>query len=315
MRIVFLGSGEFACPTLAALADSEHELAGVVTQPPRPAGRSRKPRPTPVATLAERMGVDVCAWEDINAPEAVTHLKALRPDVAVVVDFGQFIRAQARAAAAIDTFNIHASLLPELRGAAPINWAIIRGHQRTGVTTFSLVDKMDAGDIYYMAETDIGPDLRALELRAVLAQVGAGVAIRTVEALAAGVARPVPQDHDRATRAPLMDKALGHVDFSATAREVRDRIHGTWPWPGARATYSPRLGGKTTDLVLARAELPGGEPAGPPGHVDADGFIATTDGRVRLLEVKPAGKRLMKWRDFANGARLAEGDRLEAPKQ
>ena len=314
MRIVFLGSGEFACPTLAALADSDHELAGVVTQPPRPAGRSRKPRPTPVAGLAERLGLDVFPCENINAPAAVARLQALRPDVMVVVDFGQFIRAGARSAAAIDTFNIHASLLPELRGAAPINWAIIRVHERTRVTTFSLVEKMDAGDIYYVAETDLGADLRALELRAVLAHLGAGVAIRTVEALAAGVARPVPQDHDRATRAPLMDKTLGQVDFAAAARDIRNLIHGTWPWPGARATYRPREGGKAVDLVLARAEVLAGDPPGPPGHVDAEGAVSTADGRVGLLEVKPAGKRLMSWRDFANGARLGEGDRLEGTR-
>lgn len=305
MRIIFCGSGTFAVPTLQALAQSGHEIVGIVTQPPRPAGRGRECTPTPVQTLGEQLGLDVHPTADINAPETIDYLAAREPDVIVVVEFGQFIRGQARATARLDTINLHGSILPKLRGAGPVNWALIRGYERTGLSTFSLVDKMDAGDVYLTAETPIEPMERAGELRQRLANLGPALVLQTLEVMAAG-ATPQPQDPAAATYAPLLKKADGHLDFTQPAREILNRIRGTYPWPGAQACFR-RGNGKLMRVTIAQAELAEGEAAGEPGCVDNDECIATGEGRLRIAEIQPAGKREMAWADFHNGYHVEPG--------
>ncbi len=309
MRIVFCGSGQFAVASLDAVLASEHELAAVATQPPRRAGRGGKLRPTLVAQAAGRAGIDVLEVPDINAEDAVAQLAAIRPDVIAVVDFGQMIRSRARETAAIDTINLHGSILPELRGAAPINWAIIRGCRRTGVTTFSLVDAMDAGDVYLEAAVDILPEDTAVELGARLAKIGAKTLCGTLDLLACGQAKPQPQDHSLATRAPILKKSDGLIDWSQPAEVVRNLIHGTWPWPGGRTTFHTRQG-RRIDVTIARAAMEAGPAAGECGAIDDDGCVATGRQRLRILQIKPAGKKLMDWRDFENGYRPQVGDRF-----
>jgi len=206
MRILFCGSGEFAVPSLRAVMATDHELAGVVTKPARPAGRGGGLRPTPVFAAAAAAGLDTTTCDDINAPAVVRRISALKLDAICVVDFGQMIGQAVRATAAA-AFNLHASLLPALRGAAPVNWAIIRGHSRTGVTTFRLVDEMDAGPIYVQTAADIRPGTTAGELKARLADIGARAVVETLGVLSAGGPDPSEQDHTRATRAPRMTKA------------------------------------------------------------------------------------------------------------
>jgi methionyl-tRNA formyltransferase len=233
----------------------------------------------------------------------------------VVADFGQFIKAPARAAMRIDSINLHGSLLPELRGAAPINWAIIRGHKTTGVTTFSLVDAMDAGDTYLQESLEIAPAWTAQELREHMAQLGAGVVGRTLDLLASGQAVRQPQDHAKATLATLLKKSDGIIDWSQDATAIRNRIHGCWPWPGAQTVFV-RADGSPWRLTIARAQVVEmGSAAGKaPGAVTADLTIETGQGgTLRLLELKPAGKRLMAWRDFVNGHRVTKGDRFITP--
>lgn len=312
MRIVFCGSGSLAVPVLDAVRSCGCELVAVVTQPPRPAGRGGKLTPTNVEQAAEAAGLHVRRCEDINAPDSVAFLREQRADVMVVVDFGQFIRLPARQAARRSAFNLHGSLLPELRGAAPIQWAIIRGYRRTGVTTFELVDEMDAGPIYLQRETPIDPAETAEELRARLGALGAEAVVETIRRIACGHAEPVEQDHTCATLAPRLKKRDGRIDFSADAVSIRNLVHGTWPWPGARAVFH-RSGGKALQVTLARA---GAEPGGaaPPGAVDKDLAIGTGEGRLRVRELQPAGKRLMQWRDFVNGYRVTPGDRFDSLK-
>lgn len=309
MRIFFCGSGTFAVPTLRAIGASPHEVVGVITQPARPAGRGGKPRPTPIAQAAPELGLDAVECPDINADDAVARVRQARPDVIVVADFGQMVRAQVRGAAAIDAINLHGSLLPKLRGAAPINWAIIRGLRATGVTTFSLVDRMDAGDIYLQAETPIAPEQTAEELREVLAELGAKLVIDTLDLLASGHAGRQPQDEAQATRAPILKKSDGWIDWSADAAAVRNLIHGTRPWPGGQAVYR-RGDGKRVSVILARAAA-GPDGGDEPGRIDGDLCVAAGRGRVRIAEIKPAGSRLMPWRDFVNGYRVQSGDRFE----
>jgi len=306
MRIAFCGSGTFAVPSLRALLNGPHEVVRILTQPARPAGRGGKLRPTSVALAAGEAGCEAAECADINAGQVVADLQSLRPDVICVVDFGQMIRKPVRDAAEIDTINLHGSILPALRGAAPVNWAIIRGEEQTGVTTFSLVDEMDAGPVYLTAQTDISPQETANELSERLAQIGAGVLCRTLELLAGG-AQAQQQDHSKATSAPRLKKSDGVIDWTADAVSVRNRIHGAWSWPGGRAVFC-RGDGRQTPVTIARASVETGEALREPGMIDGDLCVATGGGRIRILQLTPAGKRLMDWRDFVNGYRVAEGD-------
>jgi methionyl-tRNA formyltransferase len=251
---------------------------------------------------------------DVNAPEVVAAIRAARPDLICVVDFGQMVRAEVRGAAPLGAINLHGSILPGLRGAAPVNWAIIRGFRHTGVTTFSLVDRMDAGDVYLQAETDIRPEETAAELRQRLSALGAGVMADTAAGLAAGSLRAQEQDHSKATAAPRLKKTDGVIDWAAGAETIRNLIHGTWPWPAGQARFRRKDGHEFTVEIARAAVAEAGavEPAGSPqpGVVGADLAIATGDGRLRIVEIQPAGKRLMGWKDFVNGYRVTAGDRF-----
>lgn len=308
MRVIFCGSGSFAVPTLEAIVAAGHQVPLVVTQPPRPAGRGGKLRDTPIAEAAQRLGLPTLAADDVNAEPAIAASRQHAPDVIAVADFGQFVRLGFRQTARIDSINLHGSILPELRGAAPINWAILRGYEVTGVTTFSLVDKMDAGDVYLREPTPISPAETGEELRVRLAQIGAGVVVRTLEMLAAG-AKGVPQDESKATRAPVLKKSDGVIDWTAGAVAVRNRIHGTWPWPGGQAMLQ-RGSQDPLPVTLGRAAVEEGPAADAPGVLDKDLCVSTGSGRLRILQIKPADKRLIPWRDFINGYRVGQGDRF-----
>jgi len=319
MRIVFCGSGEVAVPTLEALGQGSHEVAMVVTQPPRRAGRGGKMTPTPVGALAAAAGLKVAETANINAPEMVAAIGEARCELIVVVDFGQMVRKAVRESAPRGAINLHGSLLPALRGAAPIQWAVIGGLSRTGVTTFSLVDKMDAGAILLQEALDIGPEETAEELRVRVAALGASVVLRTVAGLAEGTLAPREQDHAAATPAPRLTKADGAIDFAAGASPVVNRIRGTWPWPGGHADFIG-ADGRAVRVIFARARVVGtpgaagaAEAAGAPGTIAEDLTVNAPDGRVEIIELKVAGKRRMAWRDFVNGYRVAPGDRFALP--
>lgn len=314
MRVVFCGSGCFALPALRAVLAAEHEVASIVTQPARPAGRGGRLRTTPVAEAARDLGREPWECANINAPEAVARLGGLAADVLCVADFGQMIRRSARQQFRRDALNLHASLLPALRGAAPINWALIRGHTRTGVTTFSLVDEMDAGPIYVQLATDIPPGETAEELRDRLAEIGAEAVCKTLALLAGGQGEARPQDESKATPAPALEKTDGRIDWSAGAEGVCGLIRGTWPWPGGQ-TVLARAGGKPVPVVIARAAVAPGGGGAQPGELDEELCVAAGAGRVRIEQIKPAGKRLMAWQDFANGYRPRPGDRFMTPNE
>lgn len=307
MRVVFCGSGEFALPSLHACCQSGHEILAVITQPARRAGRGGTLRPTPVALAGGELDLPVIECADINAADMVARLKEMRADAMIVVDFGQMIRLDARQSARLDVFNLHASLLPELRGAAPVNWAIMRGYRTTGVTTFSLVDKMDAGDIYLQLSTDIDPHETAQELKTRLAKLGSHAVVKTLEMLGADPPTVrVPQNHSKATRARALQKSDGIIDWSLSACDICRQIHGTWPWPGAKATLLHK--DRRIDVTLARCDVPEGVCDGSEGELGENLSVCTGSGRLMILELKPAGKRLMKWKDFVNGYRITPGD-------
>jgi methionyl-tRNA formyltransferase len=312
MNIVYLGSGEFGVPCLDALHASVHHLCLVATQPANPAGRGRKPQPTPVAQWAERHGVPFVETENVNSPEMVQRLAACRPDVIVVIAFGQKIGKEVVALPPKGAINVHASLLPQYRGAAPINWAIIRGETHTGVSIITLADRIDAGDILAQARTEIGPQETAGELHDRLAQLAAPLLLETLAALEAGTATYTRQNDTEATFAPKLHKSDGFLDFHEPADLLARKIRGLTPWPGAAACFTSGQTQKSTRVVIASTEVVPGSGATQlaAGTFDQERTVVCGAGRLSLQKIKPAGSGLMSFHAFVNGWHVRPGDRL-----
>ena len=309
MRIVFCGSGPFAVPSLRAVVSGGHEVAAVITQPARPAGRGGRLRATPVARAAAEAGLHVMECPNVNAAEAVSGLRAAEPEVLCVADFGQLIRAAARQVAPHGAFNLHASLLPALRGAAPINWVIINGESRTGVTTFFIEEKVDTGEILLQQEVPIDRDITAGELHDELARLGASLLLDTVLGLARQDIHPMPQ-HGPATRAPKIIPELCRIDWHRSAREVHNLVRGLSPMPAAVAGFGPmRLKIVRTRLSErpCKERLPGEVmEVGKNGPVT----VATGSGTIDLLQIQPPGRRIMEIGEFIQGNPVNPGDFL-----
>ncbi len=312
MNIVYLGSGEFGVPCLDALKASGHNPCLLVTQPANPAGRGRRPQPTPVAQWAAEHDVPFVETENVNAPEVVQRIAACRPDVIVVIAFGQKIGKEVIALPPKGAINVHASLLPKYRGAAPINRAIICGETHTGVSIITLADKIDAGDILAQTGTEIGPQETAGELHDRLAQLAALLLLETLGALEAGTATYTRQNDAEATFAPKLRKSDGFLDFREPAEVLARKIRGLTPWPGAAACFTSTQTQKSTRVVLVSAEvLPGsGATQLPPGTFDQERTIVCGAGRLNLQKIKPAGSGLMSFHAFVNGWHVQSGDRL-----
>jgi methionyl-tRNA formyltransferase len=308
MRIVLLATGDFATDSLRAMHHAGHELVAVVTQPARRAGRGGKLRQTPAALAAVELGIQPWECENVNEPDAIQTLANLKPDAIVVIDFGQFVTRAIRELPTYDTINLHGSILPALRGAAPVQRAILDGLPETGVTTFSLVKEMDAGPIYRTAESVLGEDERGDELRSRLAREGAQLLCETLDGLARGDT-PTDQDESLATHAAKLSKSDGLLDFTRPADELHRVVRGTYPWPGARAHFVKN--DTPLDVQITRTRVHSGT-AGQAGTLDSDLFVQCSDGRLEIITIKPAGKREMNWPDFVNGQRVQPGDRFES---
>ena len=310
MRILFLGSGSFAIPCLEALLDAGHEVPALVTQPDREKGRGQALAPPPTKPVAERRGIPVLQPRRVREPEAQEALRRLAPELSVVVAFGQILPRSVIDIAPRGTVNVHGSLLPKLRGAAPIQWAIANGETETGVTTMLIDEGLDTGPTLLARSTPIGPDETAAELEPRLARLGAELLLETVRGLEAGTLTPVPQDHGRATLAPILKKEDGRIDWSAPAAQVACRARGFHPWPGAFTFHEGRL-----VKALRVREAPGVGPdvgAGTVVGVGPDGVTVACGGgtSLRLVEVQPESRRAMPATAWAAGARLRPGARL-----
>ena len=310
MKIVYLGSGDFGVASLSAIANSTHTLELIVTQPTRKAGRGRKARPTPVAVWAKENCVPTLEADNVNASSVIEEIAAHQPDLIVVISFGQYIGSKVVNLPPKGTINVHGSLLPKYRGAAPVNWPIINGDRETGISIITVAEKMDAGDILAQKKTDIIAGETAGELSYRLAEMSGPVLLKTIDSIANGSAVYSKQDDSLATKAPKLKKSDGFVDFAESADSIRQKILGLRPWPGVCGDYICNATGKCTRVTIAVAEVVAN--ANPNklavGVLDEDLNIICGCDSLKILKLKPAGKALMNFSDFVNGSRTQAGD-------
>lgn len=304
MRIVFFGTPDFAVPSLKALLGSGYEVVKVVTQPDKVKGRGRRLSQPPVKEQALLNGVSVMQPAGIRTAAFFEELSLVKPDAVVVVAYGRIIPPVILKLPPMGCINVHASLLPAYRGAAPIQWAIINGEAKTGITTMLMDEGLDTGDIILREEAEIHDEDDALALSKRLSEMGASVLIRTLEALNQGFLRPVPQAGEPSF-APPLKKDDGKIDWHLPARKVFDLIRGTYPWPGA---YGYLRGER---VAVLRATLAGSQRTGQPGRIEQIGpecvRVSTGNGVLSIMEVKPEGKNVMPAASFLHGRRVKEG--------
>ena len=302
MQLVFLGTPAFAVPTLESLVAAGHVVLSVVTQPDRPSGRGRHLTASPVKEAALRLGLPVYQPERVRRPEAVAALAGLQPDVMVVVGYGQILPQTVIDIPPHGIINVHASLLPEYRGAAPVQWAIANGGTRTGVTTMRIDAGLDTGDMLLKAETEIGPDETAVELGARLASMGAPLLIETLEQIA--TIAPDPQDAALATYAPLLKKEDGLIDWRQPAQAIYNRVRGFQPWPGAYTRF------RGQQLHIWKSRVAAGAAGGPGLLTSHPLAVVCGQGSLEPIEVQLEGRKRITAEEFANGQRITGHDIL-----
>jgi methionyl-tRNA formyltransferase len=310
MRIVYFGNGEFGLNCLDAVRASRHHIALIVTQPPNPAGRGRKTSPTPIAQWAESHSIPVLETDNVNDSIAFGKISAYNPDLILVIAFGQKVGKELVNLPPKGSINVHASLLPKYRGAAPINWTIVNGETKTGVSIITLADKMDAGKILAQTQMDIAPDETAGSLHDKLAELAAPLLLETIDKIDANTAVYVEQDDALATIAPKLTKSDGNIDFSESALVLERKIRGLWPWPGTSANYICRDTGKSVRVTFAMAQvIKISHPASlVPGTVDENLNIICGENALKIIKIKPSGSSLMDFKSFINGHHIKPGD-------
>jgi methionyl-tRNA formyltransferase len=303
MRLVYLGTPEFAVPSLERIVAARHEVVAVFTQPDRPKGRGQKDAMSPLKEAALRLGLPVEQPERVRRPEVVEQLRSLAPDLMVVVGYGQIVPQSILGIPPQGIINVHASLLPKYRGAAPIQWAIARGEKTTGVTTMKIDAGLDTGAMLLKYETEIGPEETAIELGVRLAIAGADLLVQTIDELPQIV--PEPQDNAQATLAPILKREDGRIDWTLSPQEILNRVRGFQPWPGAygflRAQRFHVWRGAVANRSLA------------PGALLAEGkhlFAGCGSGAIELIEIQLEGKKRMAASAFLNGFSIGAGEVL-----
>jgi methionyl-tRNA formyltransferase len=314
MRVVFLGNAKWSVPSLEALAGSGHGLAMVVTRAPRPGGRGNRPLPTPVAEAARRLELPLQESETVKTGPGLEAVAGATPDVLAVVAYGEILPGDVLALPRVAPVNVHFSLLPELRGAAPVQRAILVGLERTGVTTIRMDEGMDTGPILLQAEEGIEPEDDAGSLGDRLAATGGRLLVQTLDGLEAGTIHERRQDHSSATFAPKLKREDRIIDWSRRAEEIVRQVRALAPGPGATTTFRGRR------LKVLRAESAGQEPSpDPPGEIfDADPeglgpLVVAGSGFLQLQEVQPEGRNRMSGADFIRGYRPEIGGLLGEP--
>ena len=307
-RLIFMGTPDFAVPPLKALIDAGHTISAVVTRPDRPKGRGRALTMPPVKAIALDAGIPVLQPERIKESAFLESLERLAPDIIVVVAYGKILPPALLALPPKGCINLHSSLLPKYRGAAPINWAIVQGERETGVTTMIMDEGMDTGPLLMKEVVPIGDDDTAQTLHDRLSAVGAELLVKTVDGVLKGTVKPVPQDEGGATYAPMLTKEDGRIKWDATAVEIKNLVRGLFPWPGAYTRWE----GKAVKITKVAARP--GENTDAPGIILAVGEkgieVAAGSGIVTVLELQPESKRKMTAADFIKGYRIGTGQVL-----
>jgi methionyl-tRNA formyltransferase len=307
MRVVFMGTPSFAVPTLSALHEAGYDMVSIVTQPDRPVGRGQRLTPPPVKTEALERALPVYQPRRIKSPEALAHLEQAAAEAIVVVGYGQLIPRTILDLPRLGCINVHASLLPKYRGAAPMQWAIANGETLTGVTTMLIEERLDAGDMLLRQEVQIGPQETTPELAARLAPIGAALLLETLRQIAANQIAPLKQKEEEATFAPLLKREDGWIDWTRPATEIANRIRGFEPWPGGYTSFR----GKRLHLRKARAS---GALALQPARVSlADGHLRASCGAGTSLlieEVQLEGRNRVTASDFMRGYQPKEEETL-----
>ena len=304
MKIVFMGTPDFAVPCLQALLDHPYEVVGVFTQPDKPKGRGYQLTPPPVKELAVSKGIPVSQPTTLRDGTALEQLKIWKPDLIVVVAYGKFLPKEILELPRLGCINVHASLLPKYRGAGPIQWAILNGETVTGVTTMYMAEGMDTGDMLERASLEIGPDETADELHDRLSVLGAKLLLSTVDKAEKGTVQPEKQDDSLASYAPMLTKDLSHIDFSQPAQKIHNQIRGLSSWPAAYTSYQ----GKRLKVYKSCMRDGSGEPGllMDPKRM----IVACGEGAIELVEVQYEGSRKMSGEEFLRGKKPAEKEFL-----
>jgi len=316
IRIIMLGTGDFALPTFKHLVESGFRVVALVTQPDRPQGRKQELVPSRIKLSAEARAIPIEQPEDVNAPESLSRLREFGPDLLVTAAYGQILSAELLSIARLGGINLHGSILPSYRGAAPVARAIQNGETETGVTVIRMTPRIDAGGIVATAGTPIDPDETAGELEERLARLGAPLVAHAVEAVASASVVMLPQDKAKVTRAPKLRKEDGLIDWSQPAQTIHNLVRAMQPWPVAHTTWQPRspAPGDRLRVIVHRTQVIGGQ--GAPGEViEAAGdrlVVAGGEGAVALWTIQLPGKRTLTAAEFLRGHRVQPGDRMGA---
>jgi methionyl-tRNA formyltransferase len=309
MRIVFMGTPDFAIPSLEKLINSKYEVVGVVTGPDKPKGRGLALSESPVKRFSKEHNLTILTPQNLKSGDSFCSFRELAPDLSVVVAF-RILPERIFSLPPLGTVNLHASLLPKYRGAAPINWALMNGETKTGLTTFFIQKKVDTGDLLLQKEVDIQPEENFGQLHDRLAKLGADLLLQTVDLIEKGEAKPIKQDHTSATPAPKISREHCQIDWSNEAIRIKNRIRGLSPTPAAFTFYKGRI------LKIRNAQVIG-ETLFPEGYgevVQADGkekiWVRTKKGILNILELQPEGKRGMSAEEFVRGYRISVGEKL-----
>jgi len=307
MKVVFMGTPDFAVPTLNAIVNAGHEVICVVAQPDKPKGRGKKLVSPPTIERARELGLPTKQPRAVRRGPFVEWMKTCGADVAVVIAYGRILVSDLLEAPRLGCINVHASLLPKYRGAAPIHWAIIEGETKTGVCTMQMDEGMDTGDVLLRSETSISQDETTAELWDRLANMGAELLVETLEKL--DTITPTPQDHENATHAPLIQKSLGHMDWNQSASQLHNLVRGCVSWPVAQCVFRD----KTLKIWKTNvASLESDSPAGTVIAIKPHPVISTGNGCLELLEIQLPGKKRCNASALVNGFQLKVGERLSS---
>ncbi len=316
MNIIMMGTGGYAVPTFRALYETNHAVAALFTRPETAKRSRRQLPPNLMRELAEQQGTTVYDPKDVNSAQAQEVLRSTSPDLLIVCDYGQLLNSEILGLARHGGFNLHASLLPKYRGAAPINWAIYHSETQTGNTVIHMTPQIDGGPCVAQETIDIDPEETAVDLEARLAESGARLVITAVEQLEAGTLKEISQDKRQVTRAPKLTKSDGIVDWSRSARQIRDQVRAMQPWPKTFTNWL-RPDNDPVRMILDKVRVPEETTDEPPGAVvvveKRKLVVATGDGLLDIQQLQPSGKRSISVEEFLRGYRVRPGDTLGTP--